>query len=278
MKLGAHVSSSGGLVAMFEKAQKINCNTMQFFIRNPRGGKAKAIDESELTEFGRRLCESECFPVVVHAPYTMNICSPKENVRFFGLEMMREDLQRMAYFPGNFYNFHPGCAVGQPAEQAMDFIADGLNDIIRPEMQSMVLLETMAGKGSEIGGTFEQLAEVFHRLKLPEKVGVCLDTCHVWDGGYDIVRDLDGVLHLFDKVLGLEKLKVVHLNDSLNPCGSKKDRHARIGKGQIGLKALCRVLTHPFLKDLPFVLETPTDDAGHGKEIKMLQETIFAEK
>lgn len=278
MKIGSHISSAGGFCAMYHKACSIGCDTMQFFVRNPRGGKAKAIDENDLTEFHRLLTEGNCSPVVVHAPYTMNICSPKTDVRQFGLEMMREDLERMEYFPGNYYNFHPGSAVGQPQELAVRLIADGLNTILETDFHSLILLETMAGKGSEVGATFDQLAQIIDLLERPEKVGICLDTCHIWDGGYNIAEDLDGVLCTFDAVLGLGKLKAIHLNDSLNPCGSKKDRHALIGKGEIGFDALCACLTNPMLSELPFLLETPTDDAGHGKEIQSLRAAVYAEK
>lgn len=211
---------------------------------------------------------------MAHAPYTLNPCSPDDRVRELAGEMLADDLRRMEYLPGNFYNFHPGSRLKQPLDTAVDAIAGLLNRLLTPEMHTTVLLETMAGKGSEVGGSFSELRAILDRVDLQDKVGVCLDTCHVWDAGYDIAEDLDGVLEKFDREIGLEKLCFVHLNDSLNPCGSHKDRHALLGKGEIGMDALCRVVTHPRLRHLPFVLETPTDTAGHAAEIQMLLEQI----
>ena len=270
LHFGAHMSSSKGFVRMFRDTQVIGGNTMQFFVRNPRGVKSKDLNEADMESFRLLISENDFMPVLAHAPYTMNICSPNIQTRSFGLQMFREDLLRMEYIPGNYYNFHPGCAVGQADDVAISLIADGLNEVLWQEMQTTVLLETMAGKGSEIGKTFGQLRQIIDRTAFSDKLGVCLDTCHVWDAGYDIVGDLDGVLSAFDREIGLGRLKAIHLNDSKNPLGSRKDRHACIGEGAVGEQALLRVLRHPLLCELPFFLETPTDDAGHGAEIARL--------
>ena len=247
-------------------------NTFAFFTRNPRGGKAKAIDEKDIRNF-LELTESCHFgKIVAHAPYTLNACAAKENLRDFARETFADDLQRMEYTPGNYYNFHPGSHVGQGAEVGIQKIAEILNDVLTERQSTTVLLETMSGKGSEVGRNFEELRKIFDLVHLKNKIGVCLDTCHVWDGGYDIVNDLDGVLDAFDHIIGLDNLKAVHLNDSLNDLGSHKDRHARIGEGKIGLDALVRVICHPKLKEIPFILETPNDDEGWTKEISLLRE------
>ncbi len=272
--LGAHMSVSGGFVKMLARAETIGCNTMQFFVRNPRGGKAVKSDPDDLAEFRRLLSKKNFGKIIAHAPYTMNVCSPKEDIREFGAAAMAEDLRLMEHFPGNYYNFHPGSAVGQDEVTAENYIAEALNRVLPDVGGVTVLLETMAGKGSEIGKSFEQLYDIIDKTRFPEKLGVCLDTCHVWDAGYDIVGNLDAVLAEFDRIIGLDRLKAVHLNDSLNPLGSRKDRHALIGEGYIGFDALCALVRNSALSSLPVVLETPTDDVGHGKELLMLRERL----
>ena len=270
--IGNHTSSSKGYTAMAKQMIANGGNTFAFFTRNPRGGKAKAIDEKDIRNF-LELTESCNFgKIVAHAPYTLNACAAKENLRDFARETFADDLQRMEYTPGNYYNFHPGSHVGQGAEIGIQKIAEILNDVLTEEQSTTVLLDTMSGKGSEVGRNFEELREIIDLVHLKNKIGVCLDTCHVWDGGYDIVNDLDGVLDAFDHIIGLDNLKAVHLNDSLNDLGSHKDRHARIGEGKIGLNALVRVICHPKLKEIPFILETPNDDEGWTKEISLLRE------
>lgn len=270
--IGNHTSSSKGYTAMAKQMIANGGNTFAFFTRNPRGGKAKAIDEKDIRNF-LELTESCNFgKIVAHAPYTLNACAAKENLRDFARETFADDLQRMEYTPGNYYNFHPGSHVGQGAEIGIQKIAEILNDVLTEEQSTTVLLETMSGKGSEVGRNFEELRKIFDLVHLKNKMGVCLDTCHIWDGGYDIVNDLDGVLDAFDHIIGLDNLKAVHLNDSLNDLGSHKDRHARIGEGKIGLDALVRVICHPKLKEIPFILETPNDDEGWTKEISLLRE------
>lgn len=269
--IGAHLSSSKGYTAMLRQAQEIGANTFQFFTRNPRGGKAKDIDCSDIEEF-LKLKESENFPVILaHAPYTLNCCSDKEEVRQFAVNTFADDLKRMEYTPGQLYNFHPGFHVGQGAKKGIELIAGALNSVLYSEMTTTVLLETMAGKGTEIGRNFQELKEIIDKTELSDKLGICLDTCHVFDGGYDIVNDLDGVLEEFDKTIGLSRLKAVHLNDSKNPMGSHKDRHEKIGQGNIGADAMARIINHPALKDLPFYLETPNDIGGYAEEIKLLK-------
>ena len=272
MLIGNHLSASKGYAAMGKAALALDANTFAFFTRNPRGGKAKEIDEKDVEKFLNFAKEHEFGKIVAHAPYTMNLCAAKEDVRSFSKEMLLDDLKRMEYTPYNYYNFHPGSHVGQGAEKGIALIAEALNEALKPEQTTTVLLETMAGKGTEVGRTFEELREILDRVELNDKMGVCLDTCHVWDGGYDIVNDLDGVLTEFDRIIGLDHLKAIHLNDSLNPLGSHKDRHARIGEGQIGLDALVRVIRHPALEGKPFILETPNDDEGWTREIALLRE------
>mgnify|MGYP000092154704 FL=1 len=272
MLIGNHLSASKGYAAMGKAALALDANTFAFFTRNPRGGKAKEIDEKDVEKFLNFAKEHEFGKIVAHAPYTMNLCAAKEDVRSFSKEMLLDDLKRMEYTPYNYYNFHPGAHVGQGAEKGIVLIAEALNEALKPEQTTTVLLETMAGKGTEVGRTFEELREILDRVELNDKMGVCLDTCHVWDGGYDIVNDLDGVLTEFDRIIGLDHLKAIHLNDSLNPLGSHKDRHARIGEGQIGLDALVRVIRHPALEGKPFILETPNDDEGWTREIALLRE------
>lgn len=272
LTIGCHLSSSKGYLAMGKEAVKIDANTFQFFTRNPRGTKAKAIDENDVERFLAFARENGIERILAHAPYTLNACSADEHLRELARDTMADDLRRMEYTPGNCYNFHPGSHVGQGAEAGIAFIADMLNQILKPEQRTTVLLETMSGKGSEVGREFEELREILDRLECKERMGVCLDTCHVWDGGYDIVNDLEGVIGEFDKIIGLEKLKAIHLNDSLNPLGAHKDRHAKIGEGCIGEEALKRVVTHPALKDLPFYLETPNELPGYAREIAVMRE------
>ncbi len=272
--IGAHLSSSQGFYKMGKAALKIGANTLQCFVRNPRGAKAKTIDPVDLGKLRELMIEQNFGPIVAHAPYIMNACSKDEGIRALAEEMLTGDLALMEHLPGNYYNFHPGSHVGQGVETGITQISDMLNRVLHPELKTIVLLETMTGKGSEIGGRFEELREIIDRVECKERIGVCLDTCHVWDGGYDVVNDLDGVVTEFDKVIGLDYLKAIHVNDSMNPFGAKKDRHALIGEGHLGLDAIVRVLTHPALKHLPFNLETPTEDEGHAKEITLLREKI----
>ena len=272
MLIGNHLSASKGYAAMGKAALALDANTFAFFTRNPRGGKAKEIDEKNVEKFLNFAKEHEFGKIVAHAPYTMNLCAAKEDVRSFSKEMLLDDLKRMEYTPYNYYNFHPGAHVGQGAEKGIALIAEALNEALKPEQTTTVLLETMAGKGTEVGRTFEELREILDRVELNDKMGVCLDTCHVWDGGYDIVNDLDDVLNEFDRVIGLDRLKAVHFNDSMNDCGSHKDRHAKIGEGKIGAEAMRRVALHPLLEGRPFILETPNDDEGYRREIQMVRE------
>lgn len=269
--IGCHLSASKGFAHMGKEALSIGANTFQFFTRNPRGAKAKALDPADAAALRTLLKENNFGPIVAHAPYTLNACSADPALRELAAELMTDDLARMEHLPGNLYNFHPGSHVGQGAETGVEQIAALLNRILMPELQTTVLLETMAGKGSEVGRTFEELRQIIDRVELGDRLGICLDTCHVSDGGYDVTQDLDGVLESFDRVLGLGRLKAVHLNDSLNPQGSHKDRHAKIGEGTIGTEALARVINHPALRDLPFCLETPNELPGYAAEIALLK-------
>ena len=272
--LGAHLSSAKGFYKMVQAALAMGADTFQCFLRNPRGARAKAVDPADLARLRELMAERRFGPFVAHAPYIMNPCSKDEGIRELAGRMMAEDMAVMAHIPGNYYNFHPGSHVGQGVEAGCRQIADMLDRVVGPEQQTVVLLETMAGKGSEVGGRFEELRMILDLASCRERLGVCLDTCHVSDGGYDIVDDLDGVLTEFDRVIGLDRRKAVHINDSMNPPGSRKDRHALIGQGTIGEEAIVQVLVHPALEGLPFLLETPTDDAGHGEEIKRLRERL----
>ena len=269
--IGCHLSCSKGFTAMERDAERIGATTFQFFTRNPRGSSVKALDLEDIREFLKRKEEKGLGTLVAHAPYTLNACSADEKVREFARNTMADDLERLEHTPGNVYNFHPGSHVKQGTETGIRLIAETLNAILKPEQSTIVLLETMAGKGSEVGSRFEELREILDRVELSEKMGVCLDTCHVFDGGYDIAGDLDGVLTEFDRIVGLSRLKAVHLNDSMNPLGARKDRHARIGEGKIGLPAFERIVRHPHLQGLPFILETPNDEEGWAKEIEMLR-------
>ena len=271
LTIGAHLSASKGYTAMLKQAQEIGANTFQFFTRNPRGGSAKDIDENDVNTF-LELMKSEGFPVILaHAPYTLNCCSAKPETIEFAVNTFADDLRRMEYTPNQLYNFHPGSHVGQGEEKGIELIADALNKVLFEDMTTTVLLETMAGKGSEVGKTFEELRAIIDRVELSDKLGVCLDTCHVNDAGYDIVNDLDGVLDEFDKVIGLDRLKAIHLNDSKNPLSAHKDRHEKIGKGYIGLEAIERIINHPKLRNLPFFLETPNELDGYAREIEILR-------
>lgn len=272
LTIGCHLSIAKGYRAIAEEAVSLGANTFQFFTRNPRGGKAKAIDPADVASFRAYAAEQGIERILAHAPYTLNPASATEKTRDFARMALAEDLARMENTPGQLYNMHPGSHVGQGADIGIDLIAAALDEALRSEQTTTLLLETMAGKGSEIGGRFEELAAIIERVGLRDKVGVCLDTCHVWDAGYDIAGDLDGVLRVFDEVVGLDRLKAVHLNDSLNPRGARKDRHARIGEGFIGFEALSAVTRHPLLRDLPFYLETPQEEpSGYADEIARLR-------
>ena len=271
LHIGCHLSSSKGFAAMGRQALELGADTFQFFTRNPRGSRAKDLDPNDAAALVALMKAHNFAPIVAHAPYTLNLCGAEEANRIFARETMADDLRRMEFLPGQYYNFHPGSHVGQGMEQGIAYIAEGLNAILKPDQTTTVLLETMAGKGSEVGGRFEELRAILDRVELSDQMGVCLDTCHVSDGGYDIIGDLDGVLEEFDRVLGLHRLKAIHLNDSKNPLGARKDRHACIGEGEIGLEALARVVRHPALKDLPFCLETPNELPGYAKEIALMR-------
>lgn len=273
-----HLSASKGFYAMGKMALKLGGDTFAFFTRNPRGGKAKDLDEEDIRKLRELMEEHHFGKLVAHAPYTLNLCSAKEDVRTFARETIADDLRRMEYLPGNYYNFHPGSHVGQGADQGIAMIAEVLNETLRPDQKTTVLLETMAGKGSEVGRTFEELRQILDRVECADRMGVCLDTCHVWDGGYDIVGDLDGVLRQFDEIIGLDRLLAVHLNDSKNDRGAAKDRHEKLGQGHIGPDALRAVVTHPLLQDRPFILETPNDDAGYAAEIAQVRSWMAQEE
>lgn len=271
MYIGNHLSTTKGYTAMGKMAVELGANTFAFFTRNPRGGKAKEMIPSDVDGMLDITRERQFGTLVAHAPYTMNLCAAKEDIRQFSRDMIADDLKRMEYTPGNYYNFHPGSHVGQGAEEGIRLIAETLNEVLTPDMTTTVLLETMAGKGTEVGRSFQELRAVIDRVELSEKLGICLDTCHIWDGGYDIVNNLDEVLEEFDAVIGLERLRAVHFNDSMNERGAHKDRHARIGEGHIGLEGMKRVATHPLLAGKPFILETPNDDEGYKREIALVR-------
>lgn len=271
LTIGCHLSTSKGFLAMGKTALSIGANTFAFFTRNPRGGAAKAIDPADAAALRELMAANSFGTLVAHAPYTLNPCSDKPHAREFARECMADDLVRMEAVPHSYYNFHPGSHVKQGAEVGIELISDLLNEVLHPEQTTTVLLETMAGKGTEVGRTFEELAAIISRVELSDHMGVCLDTCHVHDGGYDIVNDLDGVLDEFDRVLGIDRLRAVHINDSKNPCGAHKDRHERIGQDYIGIDAFERIVTHPALRDLPFILETPNELPGYAAEIELLR-------
>lgn len=277
LHIGCHLSTTGGFEAMGKTALSIGADTFAFFTRNPRGMKAKPIDPDDAAALRTILEEHHFAPLVAHAPYTMNACAAKPELRELAHTMMKDDLARMEYLPGNLYNFHPGSHVKQGVETGISFIAELLNDVMSPDQHTTILLETMAGKGTEVGRTFEEIRAIIDKVELSDKIGVCLDTCHIWDGGYDVAAHLDDVLAAFDSTIGIDRLKAVHLNDSLNPLAAHKDRHAKIGAGTIGFDALARVTQHPKLRDLPFILETPNDLAGYADEIKRLRAAFSAE-
>ena len=271
LNIGCHLSVSKGFKNMGKEALSINANTFQFFTRNPRGGKAKDLDEKDIEAFLQLAKENKFAKLLAHAPYTLNACSADSGIREFAKNTMADDLKRMEYTPGNYYNFHPGSHVGQGVEVGIDFIAEMLNEILTKDQTTIVLLETMSGKGSEVGRNFEELKAIIDKVKLKDKLGVCLDTCHIWDGGYDVVNNFDGVLNEFDKIIGLEKLKAIHLNDSKNDLASHKDRHEKIGEGKIGLDAISKIINNDRIKDLPFYLETPNEIDGYEREIELLK-------
>lgn len=278
LNIGCHLTAAKGYEHMAKEALQIGANTFAFFTRNPRGGKSKAIDEKDIEKFLKIAKENNFAKLVAHAPYTLNPCSANEKVKEFAYIAMKEDLQRMEYTPGNYYNFHPGSHTGQGAEKGIELIAQLLNDVITPEQSTIVLLESMAGKGSEVGRNFEELAAIIEKVNLKDKIGVCLDSCHISDGGYDIVNDLDGVIEEFDRVVGLKYLKAMHLNDSMNPTGARKDRHAKIGEGHLGTETFRKIVNHPKLKHLSFILETPNELDGYAQEIKLLKEMYIEEE
>ncbi|MCR5616729.1 MAG: deoxyribonuclease IV [Clostridiales bacterium] len=271
INIGCHLSSTGGFLAMGKHATELGADTFAFFTRNPRGGAAKDIDPEDAKALISYMKDNNFGKLVAHAPYTMNVCAEKESVRNFSWDVLSDDLDRMQYVPGNYYNLHPGSHVGQGTDIAVPMIADAINNALKPEHDTIVLLETMAGKGSEVGRTFEEIAMIIDRIELKDKIGVCFDTCHTWDGGYDNVNDFDGVLKEFDKVIGLDRLKAVHLNDSKNDRDTHKDRHELIGKGFLGLDAIRNIVTHPLLQGKPFILETPNDDPGYKDEIALIR-------
>lgn len=271
LNIGCHLSTSKGFKNMGKEALSIGANTFQFFTRNPRGGKAKDIDEKDINELLKIMKENNFAKILAHAPYTLNGCSADENTRKFATEMMADDLVRMEYLPNNLYNFHPGSHVKQGVDVGIDYIVEMLNKVLKPEQTTTVLLETMAGKGTEIGRSFEEIAKIIDRVELNDHLGVCLDTCHVYDAGYDILNNLDNVLEEFDKIIGLDRLKAIHLNDSKNPFNSHKDRHEKIGEGSLGLEGISKIINHPKLRHVPFFLETPNELDGYKAEIELLR-------
>ena len=272
LKIGCHLSSTGGFKAMAFAAKSIGANTFQYFTRNPRGCVAKPIDKEDIDEFLKIYKEENFAPIVAHCPYTLNLCSAKENIRNFSKNVFKDDIARTDLIPGSFYNFHPGSHTGQGSDVGIKQISEALNEIITPDQKTKILLETMAGKGSEIGGNFKELRKIIDNINIKDKIGVCLDTCHVFDGGYDIVSNLEGVIEEFDKIIGLNRLHVIHLNDSKNTLGSRKDRHEMIGKGNIGIKSIEKIINHEKFKNLVFILETPQESLdGYAKEIEMLK-------
>ncbi|MGN0509302.1 MAG: deoxyribonuclease IV [Ruminococcus sp.] len=274
LNIGCHLSISNGFEAIGKQALEIGANTFQFFTRNPRGGSARKIEQTDVDALKLIMRENGFSQILAHAPYTMNLCSAKPETREFALNTLKDDLQRMEYLPDNLYNFHPGSHTGQGVENGTEQIISALNEAMFPEMHTTVLLETMAGKGTEIGGKFEELSAIIDGVENKDKIGVCLDTCHVFDAGYDIVNDLDGVIEKFDRIIGLDRLKAVHLNDSMNYLGCHKDRHQKIGEGAIGIDAFRRIINHHALKNLPFLLETPNEIEGYACEISLLKSMV----
>ncbi|MCR5635922.1 MAG: deoxyribonuclease IV [Clostridiales bacterium] len=276
INIGAHLSASKGFLNMAKQAVQIGGNTFQFFTRNPRGFAAKDIDKNDIAEYLSFISDKNFDVILAHAPYTLNPCSDKENVRELAQMIMSDDIKRMENIPHSYYNFHPGSHVGQGTEKGIELTSNLLNTVLKKEQTTTVLLETMSGKGSEIGGTFKELKEIMDKVELNEKLGVCLDTCHVYDAGYDIVNELDAVLAEFDSLIGLDKLKAIHLNDTKNPFSSHKDRHEKIGEGYLGLEAIKRIVNHPKLRNLPFFLETPNEIEGYAKEIELIKSVYEA--
>ena len=271
LNIGCHLSASKGYADMAKTALSIGANTFQFFTRNPRGFKAKDIDRQDIKVFLKTAKEHNFVKILAHSPYTLNPCSPTESVRELAKKIFIDDLERLEFTPGNMYDFHPGSHVGQGVETGINYITNLLNDVLKPVQSTVVLLETMSGKGSEIGGTFEELKMIIDRIILKDKIGICLDTCHIHDAGYDIINDLDGVINNFDKIVGLKYLKAVHLNDSMNAFASHKDRHQKIGQGILGIKTIQKIINHKDLYNLPFYLETPNEIDGYAEEIKLLK-------
>lgn len=274
INLGCHLSVSGGFEKMGKDAISLGADTLQFFTRNPRGANAKKIDKNDTDAFIKLMVEHNFGKIIAHAPYTLNPCSSDENTRKFAVKIFKDDLQRMEYIPNNYYNFHPGSHTGQGVEIGINQIADLLNECLTENQTTTVLLETMAGKGTEIGRSFEELQAIIEKVNLKDKIGVCLDTCHVFDAGYDIVNNLEGVLADFNRIIGLDRLKAIHLNDSKNPLGSHKDRHEIIGNGNIGLCTILSIANHPKLQGLPFCLETPNDAQGYKNEIALIRSNL----
>ena len=271
LNIGCHLSTSKGFKHMGEEALSLGANTFQFFTRNPRGGAVKKMNAQDAAALMTLAQEHQFAPLLGHAPYTLNACASDPHIREFAHMVIKDDLANMEYLPHNLYTFHPGSHVGQGVETGIDLIVELLNQALRPEQTTLVLLEMMSGKGSEVGSSFEEISQILNRVNLSDKMGVCMDTCHIYSAGYDIVNDLDGVLTQFDKIIGIEKLKAIHLNDSLNPYGSRKDRHAKIGQGTIGMEAITNIINHPRLRHLPFLLETPNELPGYAEEIKLLK-------
>ena len=269
--IGCHLSVTDGYAAMGKTMSRFGGNTFAFFTRNPRGGKTKPLDPEDAEALLSHMRAEHFGPLVAHGSYTMNLCSSNPETRANGLDMLQQDLARMELLPGNLYNFHPGSHTGQGTEKGIEQIVSALDQVLRPELRTTVLLETMAGKGSEVGGSFEELREILDRAACPDKLGICFDTCHTWDAGYDIAADPDRVFQHFDDVVGLERLKAVHFNDSKNPCGSHKDRHEKLGRGALGMEAMKRIALHPVLQGLPFILETPNEDEGYIEEIRTVR-------
>ena len=271
LHIGCHLSVANGYAAMGRTALELQADTFQFFTRNPRGGNAKALDPVDIAEYNRLAAQKDIGPIMAHSPYTLNPCAARPDIREFTINTMKDDLARLKDIPGVLYNFHPGSHVGQGPEEGIRLIAESLNEILTEDTNPKILLETMSGKGSEVGRTFEELKQIMDMVELKDKLGVCMDTCHVYDAGYNIVEDLDGVLEEFDRIIGIDKLYGIHLNDSKNPYASHKDRHEKIGQGSIGLEGFSRILNHPVLKNLPFYLETPNELDGYKEEIALLR-------
>ena len=276
--IGCHLTVTNGYEAMGHQMLDFGGNTFAWFTRNPRGGKSKEIDPIDVSSLSKILKENKFGKIVAHGSYTMNLCSSNPETRANGQDMLHKDLEKMESLPGQYYNFHPGSHTGQGADAGIRQIAEGLNKVLFPEMQTTVLLETMAGKGSEVGRNFEELRAIIDRVDLNDKLGVCFDTCHTWDAGYDIVNDLDGVLDQFDKIIGMDRLKAVHFNDSKNECGARKDRHEKLGQGFIGMDAMKKIAMHPAFDGLPFILETPNDDDGYIQEIAIVKKWLLCQQ